>query len=82
MVCQYVEITGDMGILDATATFLEGPQLKDDEREAYFQPAVSIEHATLFEHCRRAIEKGTTHGPWIASDRHGRLERRDEQRRR
>ena len=31
--------------------------------EAYFQPAVSIEHATLFEHCRRAIEKGTTHGP-------------------
>ena len=28
-----------------------------------FSPAVSIEHATLFEHCRRAIEKGTTHGP-------------------
>ena len=62
-VCHYVEITGDVDILDATTTFLEGPQLKEDEHEAYFQPAVSIEHATLFEHCRRAIEKGTTHGP-------------------
>jgi cellobiose phosphorylase len=62
-VCHYVDVTSDTGILDATATFIEGPQLKEDEREAYFQPAVSIEYATLFEHCRRAIEKGTTQGP-------------------
>jgi cellobiose phosphorylase len=61
--CQYVEITGDLDILDVTVSFLEGPQLKEHEHEAYFQPAVSIEHGTLFEHCRRAIEKGTTHGP-------------------
>ena len=45
-VCQYVDVTGDIGILDAVATFLEGPQLKEDEREAYFQPSVSIEQAT------------------------------------
>jgi cyclic beta-1,2-glucan synthetase len=62
-VCHYVDVTGDAGILDAPAAFVEGPQLKEDEREAYFQPAVSIEHATLFEHCRRAIEKGATQGP-------------------
>jgi cyclic beta-1,2-glucan synthetase len=62
-VCHYVDVTSDTGILDATTTFIEGPQLKEDEREAYFQPAVSIEYATLFEHCRRAIEKGTTQGP-------------------
>ena len=61
--CHYVDVTGDAGILDATTSFIEGPQLKEDEREAYFQPATSIEHATLFEHCRRAIEKGTTQGP-------------------
>ena len=61
--CQYVEITGDMDILNVTATFLDGPQLKDGELEAFFSPMVSDENATLFEHCRRAIDKGTTHGP-------------------
>jgi cellobiose phosphorylase len=58
-----VEVTGDMDILEAAASFLEGPLLKEDELEAYFQPAVSIEQATVFEHCRRAIEKGATQGP-------------------
>jgi len=33
-----------------------------DEHEAYAQPAVSGEEGTLFEHCRRAIERGTTSG--------------------
>jgi cellobiose phosphorylase len=63
VVCHYVEKTGDVDILEASTPFLEGPALKDDEAEAYFQPLVSIEHATVFEHCRRAIERGTTHGP-------------------
>jgi cyclic beta-1,2-glucan synthetase len=50
-------------VMDVTTTFLEGPQLKEGELEAYFQPTVSIDYATLFEHCRRAIEKATTYGP-------------------
>jgi cellobiose phosphorylase len=62
-VCQYMNVTGDAGILDAATTFLEGPQLREEEREVYFQPSVSIDQATIFEHCRRAIEKGTTSGP-------------------
>ena len=62
-VCQYMDVTGDAGILDATTTFLDGPLLKAEEREAYFQPSVSIDQATIFEHCRRAIEKGATSGP-------------------
>jgi cellobiose phosphorylase len=61
--CQYVEITGDTTILDVTTGFLEGQRLQDGELEAYFQPVISSERATLFEHCRRAIEKGTTRGP-------------------
>ncbi len=61
--CHYVNVTGDVGILDATTSFLEGPQLKEDEHEAYLRPTVSMENATLFDHCRRAIEKGTTQGP-------------------
>jgi cyclic beta-1,2-glucan synthetase len=61
-VCQYISVTGDTAILDAAANFIEGARLTDEEHEAYFQPAVSIEQATIFEHCRRAIEKGTTAG--------------------
>jgi cellobiose phosphorylase len=59
----YVAITGDMSILDVTTSFLDGPQLKENELEAHFCPMTSSEHATLFEHCRRAIEKGATRGP-------------------
>ncbi len=62
-VCQYMDVTGDAGILDDTATFLDGPPLKEGERDVYFQPSASIDQATIFEHCRRAIEKGTTSGP-------------------
>ncbi|PYR92983.1 MAG: hypothetical protein DMG19_02345, partial [Acidobacteria bacterium] len=63
VVCHYVEKTGDVDILEASTPFLQGPALKETEAEVYFQPVVSIEHATVFEHCRRAIEKSTTHGP-------------------
>ncbi|MEO8372082.1 MAG: glycosyl hydrolase family 65 protein, partial [Candidatus Solibacter sp.] len=62
-VCQYVDVTGDDGILDVSTTFLEGPRLKENEHEAYFAPSVSTAQATLFEHCRRAVEKGATSGP-------------------
>ncbi|MBL0156211.1 MAG: DUF3131 domain-containing protein [Bryobacterales bacterium] len=61
-VCQYVDVTGDTSILDATAAFLDGTPLKDEEREVYSQPVASVEEATIFEHCRRAIEKGSTYG--------------------
>lgn len=60
--CQYIAVTGDVAILDAGVLFIDGARLKDEEHEAYFQPTVSIEQATIFEHCRRAIEKGTTAG--------------------
>jgi len=43
--------------------FLEGRTLAPEEAEAYFVPTPSAEKASLFEHCRRAIEKGTTAGP-------------------
>lgn len=62
-VCHYVNVTGDREILDATAAFLEAPPLKEDEHEVYIRPQISMEEATLFEHCRRAIEKGDTQGP-------------------
>jgi len=62
VVGHYVEVTGDEAILDARVPFLEGPPLKEGEQEAFFTPAVSIEDATLFEHCVRAVRKASQFG--------------------
>jgi len=52
----YVEVTGDMAVLDEIVPFLKGPILPAHEHESYFQPAVSEEHVSLFEHCARALD--------------------------
>jgi len=53
---RYLAITGDLGILDEVVPFLEGPPLRADQDDAYFQPDRSWETGSLFEHCARAIE--------------------------
>jgi cyclic beta-1,2-glucan synthetase len=60
---RYVEVTGDDDVLDATASFLEGPELEPGQADAYFVPRVSRDSATLFEHCARAIDRSLTRGP-------------------
>ena len=52
----YVEVTGDEAVLDEVVPFLEGPALEPDQVENYFQPSVSRQSATLFEHCARALD--------------------------
>ena len=61
-VCRYVGVTGDSGILDEFAGFLEGHPLSPGEDSYYDMPATSGEVADLYEHCVRAIRHGLRFG--------------------
>jgi cyclic beta-1,2-glucan synthetase len=58
----YVIVTGDTGVWDEHAPFLEQPPLTPGEQEAYEEPKVSAESATLYEHCVRALDRACTVG--------------------
>jgi len=58
----YVDVTGDDGILDVSIPFLEGPRLREGEHDSLFQPTISDESATLFEHCARGLDNSLAIG--------------------
>ncbi len=63
VVAHYIRITGDRGILAEQVPFLGAPALQDAEHEVFLTPQVSTENETVFEHCRRAVQRGLTCGP-------------------
>ncbi len=59
---EYVTFTGDVSILNERIPFLKADTLKPEETERYGQYESTVETYSLYEHCRRAVEKGMTTG--------------------
>jgi cyclic beta-1,2-glucan synthetase len=61
-VFHYLEVTGDVGLLDEVVPFLDGPTLAVGQDESYFEPHVSAQSGTLFEHCARSLDRSLAVG--------------------
>jgi cyclic beta-1,2-glucan synthetase len=53
----YIAATDDTAVLEETVPFLEGPLLAAGEHDAFFQPMIADESASLFEHCARGLDQ-------------------------
>ena len=58
----YIAATGDTAILQEPLPFLRGAPLGAEEEERYAHYALTDDHFTLYEHCRRALARGHTRG--------------------
>ena len=62
VVARYVNVTGDVSVLNETTRFIVGRKLRNDEESYYDLPADSESSATVFEHCKKAIVFGFKYG--------------------
>jgi cellobiose phosphorylase len=60
--CRYVFATGDTGVLEEMAPFLEGRAVNPEDESYYDLPGRSGETASIYEHCVRAIRHGFRFG--------------------
>ena len=79
----YVALTGDRAILDVQLPFIEGPPLPRERHDAFFEPGDQRADRDPVRALPAAVSKARCTGhAWPAADRHRRLERRHESRRR
>jgi cyclic beta-1,2-glucan synthetase len=62
VISQYLEVTEDRSLLEELVPFLDAPPLSPEQSELYFEPRVSQERGTIFEHCVRAIDRSLAVG--------------------
>jgi cyclic beta-1,2-glucan synthetase len=59
---RYLAVTGDTAVLDEIVPYLEGPALRPDQADAYFQPEPSSASASLYDHCAAALDRSLAVG--------------------
>ncbi len=55
-IAHYTAVTGDMSILDEQIAFIEGRALEGSEHDAFYQPTISGEKVSVYEHAARALD--------------------------
>ena len=55
-VSHYLSVSEDVSILDESLPFLEGPAVPGDREDLQFDPQISSQSVSLFEHCARALD--------------------------
>ncbi|MCJ8519885.1 cyclic beta-1,2-glucan synthetase [Pseudorhizobium tarimense] len=53
---EYVRVTGDEALLDEELPFILGHALEAKQHDAFFEPQISEETASLYEHAARALD--------------------------
>jgi len=59
---RYIRQTGDDKILDEMISYLEGRHLNHEEESYYDLPIQSMQRASLYDHCVKAIQYGFRYG--------------------
>ena len=53
----YIRSTGDTTILKEKVPYIKGPVLQEGQHDVMFTPEISQSFATVYEHCKKAIDR-------------------------
>ncbi|HLD44802.1 MAG TPA: glycosyl transferase, partial [bacterium] len=62
VVAQYVYVTNDQGILNEIISFIDAPELDQNQHELFLMPVQATEQVSLFGHCQRAVSRAQRFG--------------------
>jgi cellobiose phosphorylase len=57
--CRYLQVTGDASVLDEPVNYIEGRPVNADEEGYYDLPVTSGLQESFYQHCVRALRRGT-----------------------